>query len=71
MSVLAPVAGFDRDHTMMKTSRIAAGLLMAEGRRFDEAYWQDSPLREIWKVGTPMLIIAGEADVRVPAPLAD
>ncbi|MDA1372744.1 MAG: S9 family peptidase [Proteobacteria bacterium] len=33
-----------------------------------EQYWEQSPLREAWKVSTPTLLIVGEADQRVPAP---
>ena len=32
-----------------------------------EQYWQQSPLREAWKVTTPTLLIVGEDDERVPA----
>ena len=31
------------------------------------AYWDHSPLKDIWKVKTPTLILVGESDVRVPA----
>jgi dipeptidyl aminopeptidase/acylaminoacyl peptidase len=33
-----------------------------------DLYWQQSPLKDIWKVKTPTLILVGENDVRVPAP---
>ncbi|MDH3223199.1 MAG: S9 family peptidase [Gemmatimonadota bacterium] len=33
-----------------------------------EQYWQDSPLREAWKVSTPTLFLVGEEDARVPMP---
>ncbi len=33
-----------------------------------ERYWQDSPLREAWKVETPTIFLVGEEDPRVPMP---
>ncbi len=33
-----------------------------------EQYWEQSPLREAWKVTTPTLLLVGEEDARVPAP---
>lgn len=30
------------------------------------AYWDHSPLKEIWKIKTPTLVLVGEGDVRVP-----
>lgn len=33
-----------------------------------DTYWENSPLREVWKVTTPTLVIVGENDERVPAP---
>ena len=33
-----------------------------------DTYWEHSPLREIWKVTTPTLVLVGENDARVPAP---
>ena len=33
-----------------------------------ETYWENSPLKDIWKVKTPTLILVGEKDVRVPPP---
>ena len=33
-----------------------------------DQYWQDSPLREAWKVTTPTLFLVGEEDARVPMP---
>ena len=38
-----------------------------EGANIDQ-YWQDSPLREAWKVTTPTLFLVGEEDARVPMP---
>ncbi|NNM33853.1 MAG: S9 family peptidase [Gemmatimonadetes bacterium] len=38
-----------------------------EGANIDQ-YWQDSPLREAWKVSTPTLFLVGEEDARVPMP---
>ena len=32
-----------------------------------DTYWDHSPLREVWKVTTPTLVIVGENDERVPA----
>ncbi len=33
-----------------------------------EVYWDHSPLKDIWKVETPTIILVGENDVRVPRP---
>ncbi len=33
-----------------------------------DAYWDHSPLKDIWKVKTPTIILVGENDVRVPPP---
>ena len=33
-----------------------------------EVYWKNSPLKDIWKVKTPTIILVGEKDVRVPLP---
>ena len=33
-----------------------------------EQYWEQSPIREAWKVTTPTLLLVGEEDARVPAP---
>ncbi len=33
-----------------------------------DVYWDHSPLKDIWKVKTPTIILVGENDVRVPAP---
>ena len=33
-----------------------------------DAYWGNSPLKDIYKVTTPTLVIVGENDVRVPMP---
>jgi dipeptidyl aminopeptidase/acylaminoacyl peptidase len=30
-------------------------------------YWESSPLKDIWKVKTPTLVLVGQNDVRVPA----
>ena len=30
-------------------------------------YWENSPLKDIWKVKTPTLVLVGENDARVPA----
>lgn len=38
-----------------------------EGANIDQ-YWEDSPLREAWKVTTPTLFLVGEEDARVPMP---
>ncbi len=32
-----------------------------------DVYWNNSPLKDIWKVKTPTLVLVGEKDVRVPA----
>jgi dipeptidyl aminopeptidase/acylaminoacyl peptidase len=32
------------------------------------AYWDNSPLKEVWKVTTPTIFLVGEKDVRVPSP---
>ena len=34
------------------------------------AYWDNSPLKDIWKVTTPTIFLVGEKDVRVPSPQA-
>ncbi len=31
-------------------------------------YWEHSPLKDIWKVETPTIVLVGENDVRVPPP---
>ncbi len=33
-----------------------------------ETYWNHSPLKDIWKVKTPTIVLVGENDVRVPPP---
>ncbi len=33
-----------------------------------DQYWADSPLKDLWKVTTPTLILVGERDERVPMP---
>ena len=33
-----------------------------------DVYWENSPLKDIWKVKTPTLILVGENDERVPPP---
>ena len=33
-----------------------------------DVYWENSPLKYIWKVKTPTIIFVGEKDVRVPPP---
>ena len=33
-----------------------------------DQYWQDSPLREVWRVSTPTIFLVGEEDARVPMP---
>jgi dipeptidyl aminopeptidase/acylaminoacyl peptidase len=33
-----------------------------------ETYWDHSPLKDIWKVKTPTIVLVGENDVRVPPP---
>jgi dipeptidyl aminopeptidase/acylaminoacyl peptidase len=33
-----------------------------------DAYWNHSPLKDIWKVKTPTIVLVGENDVRVPSP---
>lgn len=33
-----------------------------------DVYWNNSPLKDIWKVTTPTLIFVGANDVRVPSP---
>jgi len=33
-----------------------------------DIYWNNSPLKDIWKVSTPTIIFVGEEDVRVPPP---
>jgi dipeptidyl aminopeptidase/acylaminoacyl peptidase len=37
-------------------------------RASSDLYWEQSPLKDIAKVKTPTLILAGEKDVRVPSP---
>ncbi len=32
------------------------------------AYWDNSPLKDVWKVTTPTIFLVGEKDVRVPSP---
>src|SRR5438046_4778485 len=31
-------------------------------------YWDNSPLKDVWKVKTPTIFLVGERDVRVPMP---
>jgi dipeptidyl aminopeptidase/acylaminoacyl peptidase len=31
-------------------------------------YWEHSPLKDIWKVTTPTIVLVGENDLRVPMP---
>jgi dipeptidyl aminopeptidase/acylaminoacyl peptidase len=31
-------------------------------------YWDNSPLKDVWKVTTPTIFLVGEKDVRVPSP---
>ncbi len=38
-----------------------------EGAPID-TYWEQSPLKDVWKVKTPTLVLVGEKDVRVPSP---
>jgi dipeptidyl aminopeptidase/acylaminoacyl peptidase len=33
-----------------------------------DVYWENSPLKDIWRVTTPTIVLVGEKDVRVPAP---
>ena len=33
-----------------------------------ETYWDNSPLKDIWRVKTPTLVLVGEKDARVPPP---
>jgi dipeptidyl aminopeptidase/acylaminoacyl peptidase len=33
-----------------------------------DVYWDHSPLKDIWKVKTPTIVLVGENDVRVPPP---
>ena len=33
-----------------------------------DVYWEHSPLKDIWKVTTPTLVLVGENDIRVPMP---
>ena len=33
-----------------------------------DVYWEHSPLKDIWKVKTPTIVLVGENDVRVPPP---
>ncbi|MFC1539766.1 S9 family peptidase, partial [Candidatus Latescibacterota bacterium] len=33
-----------------------------------DVYWEHSPLKNIWKVTTPTIILVGEKDIRVPSP---
>ncbi len=33
-----------------------------------DTYWEHSPLKDVWKVKTPTIILVGENDVRVPPP---
>lgn len=33
-----------------------------------DIYWEHSPLKDIWKVKTPTIVLVGENDVRVPPP---
>ena len=32
------------------------------------AFWDNSPLKDVWKVTTPTIFLVGEKDVRVPSP---
>lgn len=32
------------------------------------AYWDNSPLKDVWKVKTPTIFLVGQNDVRVPSP---
>ena len=31
-------------------------------------YWDNSPLKDVWKVKTPTIFLVGQNDVRVPSP---
>ncbi|MFL6450175.1 MAG: alpha/beta hydrolase family protein [Bryobacteraceae bacterium] len=31
-------------------------------------YWENSPLKDVWKVKTPTIFLVGQTDVRVPQP---
>ena len=33
-----------------------------------DLYWDHSPLKDIWKVKTPTIVLVGEDDIRVPPP---
>lgn len=33
-----------------------------------DVYWEHSPLKDIWRVTTPTIVLVGEKDVRVPSP---
>lgn len=33
-----------------------------------DAYWNNSPLKDVWKVKTPTIFLVGQNDVRVPMP---
>jgi len=33
-----------------------------------DAYWDNSPLKDVWKVKTPTIFLVGQNDVRVPQP---